>query len=656
MKTRVHLMSTFGPNNLLQPSIQLAALQAHLERADIPHVDCVSHAAFAVVPFVAWPREAQDTAYLVAEFGEYPFSILNLTDFEPALLAASGMTERELLRRVNQRRHFRHLRQPLDWEHLERLRMATRAYVRDRVTAFMDDTCFHVVGFTTDFSQVFSSAYMMRLLRQEFPRHRMRVVLGGAAASLPDTAGAMASLGLDAWCVEGEGEPKLELLCRALSALPDDVAPEDVDNTLDRAVPGLRRVGQPAGDGGLHGLTVQVPQLADLPLPTFDDYFSEMGALPARGLLAPLEHVGFSMPMEGSRGCFATCAFCSNPHSWSGYRKMNGAQVLQRCMVLMQKYPFTAVTFMDVVCDTWATQFAQGLLDAGVTLPSVMCFRAHHPETYFTRMALCGVRHVQVGVEALSSPLLASMDKGTRVVQNLLAQKYLAELGITQWNNLITHYADSTLQDIEETRRVLELTPHLGVYGLSPLCLRVGSPLYDRALQEGHTPQPERDEPALRFPALLANFDDAGVQRTPPEAWLPNEVARAWSAFEDWYETFSEETQHATCTVTALPGGRLRVLDHRGADERVLFLTGDDARVLDACHAGPTRPQLQEMLRLPEGVVDRTLERLLGARLVVETEGHCVALPLRHRDVLVQNFYRSQQTAARTLRLLNAPD
>jgi hypothetical protein len=637
MRTVLNLVSTFGPNMLTQPSIQLAALQAYVEREAIPGVTVHSHSAFAGVPWLAWKEAAQETAHALTEFGEYPFSLLCLEDFAHARLDAAATSLRELVDRVNQRREFRALSRGLAVRDLVALRLGVERYLAHRIAPVLAGEAINIFGFTTDFSQVYSSAYFIRRLTATFPDHRFLFILGGGAASLPETGDAFRALGIQAHCVEGEGELVLSALCQSLAALPAGAPEEDIHKLLTTHGPALHALGTHAVDTADAALGAQVPDLARLPLPSFGDYFTELGALSPS-----LLQQDFSLPMEGSRGCFARCTFCSNPHSWDGYRRFNGRQVVERCTELFRRHPFNYVTFVDVSCDSWAAEYARILLETGEAIPSVMQFRAHHNESYFTRLALAGVVHFQVGVEALTPNLLTLMEKGTRVVQNCLAQKYLAELRAQQWNNLITGYPGSTLDDIVETRRILSLTCHMGSYGLSPLALRAGSPLFDRALREGCVPPRDRERDGVAFPAELEVFDHAGVQRRAPAAWLPTEVAQAWSEFEDWYEEFKEDTRDVCCDVTPLLGGRVRIVDTRHGSSQVTDLAGAEARVLDACHAGPHRDTVPAATGLAASEVEQVVGMLLERRFLLETEGHLVSLPLRSRDALARNCLRDR--------------
>ena len=60
--------------------------------------------------------------------------------------------------------------------------------------------------------------------------------------------------------------------------------------------------------------------------------------------------------------------------------------------------------------------------------------------------------------------MLKAIGKGTRVVHNLTAHKYLSELGIEPTNNLITHHPASKVADVLETRRIVRQVPHWGPF------------------------------------------------------------------------------------------------------------------------------------------------------------------------------------------------
>ena len=80
------------------------------------------------------------------------------------------------------------------------------------------------------------------------------------------------------------------------------------------------------------------------------------------------------------------------------------------------------VVFVDNVCDTVGRAVCADARAGGIRLKLFMELRANHPEHFWTLLALAGLESVQVGVEAIASPLLNAIGKGTRVMHNLATQ------------------------------------------------------------------------------------------------------------------------------------------------------------------------------------------------------------------------------------------
>jgi hypothetical protein len=82
--------------------------------------------------------------------------------------------------------------------------------------------------------------------------------------------------------------------------------------------------------------------------------------------------------------------------------------------------------------------------------------RATTPLKELEAMRACGMREVQIGIEALSSSLLKKLRKGTSAIQNLEIMKNCEALGIRNISNLILRFPGSNEQDVAETLRALE--------------------------------------------------------------------------------------------------------------------------------------------------------------------------------------------------------
>ena len=71
-------------------------------------------------------------------------------------------------------------------------------------------------------------------------------------------------------------------------------------------------------------------------------------------------------------------------------------------------------------------------------------------------MAKAGMQEVQIGIEALSTPLLKKLHKGTSAIQNLEIMKSCETLGIENISNLILHFPGSDERDVALTLQSIE--------------------------------------------------------------------------------------------------------------------------------------------------------------------------------------------------------
>ena len=267
-----------------------------------------------------------------------------------------------------------------------------------------------------------------------------------------------------------------------------------------------------------------------------------------------------------------------------------------------------------------------------------MELRAVHPERFWTLLALAGLENVQVGVEAISSPLLKATGKGTTVIQNLAAHKYLSELGIWPSNNLITHHPASTLADVRETCRILRDIPHWGGFKPTRFALMAGSPLY-----EGLSPEERaalRPTRCFRLPARIARYALEYAYEMPERLNPGRDVMRAWSAFTRQYmrERDRNRAEGPRLDVVRIAPDTLRITDTRRGRMRHHDVSGDAARVYDACHAGATLDAVARAAGLSRETVMASLERFLRLKLVLRVDDAYLSLALRSRDELVRRF------------------
>jgi hypothetical protein len=127
-----------------------------------------------------------------------------------------------------------------------------------------------------------------------------------------------------------------------------------------------------------------------------------------------------------------------------------------------------------------------------------------------------------------------------------------------------------------------------------------------------------------------------------PERLTPGrDVMRAWSAFVRQYacEVARHEAERPRLDVVRIAPDTLRITDTRHGRMRDDDLSGDAARVYDACHAGLTLDQIAQATGLALETITVNLSRFLRAQLVLRVDDVYLSLALRPRDELIRRFF-----------------
>jgi hypothetical protein len=104
--------------------------------------------------------------------------------------------------------------------------------------------------------------------------------------------------------------------------------------------------------------------------------------------------------------------------------------------------------------------------------------RASTPRRVLEAMQGAGTEEVQIGIEALSTPLLRKLNKGSTAIQNLEIMKHCEELQIANISNLILHFPGSDEQDVEETLQNIEFAFPFRPLKFVHFWLGLGSPVW----------------------------------------------------------------------------------------------------------------------------------------------------------------------------------
>ena len=142
-------------------------------------------------------------------------------------------------------------------------------------------------------------------------------------------------------------------------------------------------------------------------------------------------------------------------------------------------------------------------------------------------MAKAGIQEVQIGIEALSTPLLKKLHKGTSAIQNLEIMKNCEALGIENISNLILYFPGSDERDVALTLQSIEFALPYRPLKTAAFWLGRGSPVWYNPKAYGiravfNHPNwavlfPQRIFQNLRF-MIQAYRGDLGYQR---KIWQP---------------------------------------------------------------------------------------------------------------------------------------
>ena len=438
-----------------RPSIQLGTLKAYL-KARIPDLQ--------ISAFHFYLSVAEAIGYrLYHEISEHTWLAESVF---AALLYPERIKQAETLFRKEAARNpiVRQVKlKPL----AERIKQTTDAFLNSQ-----NWQTFGLLGFSISLCQLTSALYTIRRLKKRYPD--LAIVVGGALTPEVAAHGLLKNFPEVDMVVNGEGEIPLFQIIEKLGQATADLALSKIQGVFKRNHDATR-LSEPSFS--------QLKTLDKLPPPDYDDYFDLLKTFDARKSFFP------TLPVETSRGCWwkaagastkvTGCAFCNLNLQWDGYRSKTASQVAAEIDYLTDRYQSLSLAMMDNVLpkknaiDTFL-QIAR--LNKGLRLFGEV--RATTPWNELKAMRDCGMRDVQIGIEALSSDLLKKLHKGTTAIQNLEIMKNCETLGIRHISNLILQFPASSTQHVKETLRALEFA--LPFYPLKAVnfWLGLGSPVW----------------------------------------------------------------------------------------------------------------------------------------------------------------------------------
>ena len=515
---KVILVSTPWPL-YSRPSIQLGAIKAYLQAK---HPDVAVHADHAFLKIAAalgyplyheisertWLAEAVYAALLYPQRFEVVEKFFNRQAKPGSLIKKTGL-------------------------------LKITSLIKKTTDALIDDIAwddFQLAGFSVSLCQLTSTLYFIKRIKQKNPQ--LIVAIGGSTFSGSTTSKFFHHFPEVDLVVTGEGELPFSQLVGYLKS----------SGNLSE-IPAIEGIATPetVKTNGAPMRFQQMKNLKDLPPPDYDDYFKLLKSLAPRNSFFP------TLPAETSRGCWwqrsssagksSGCAFCNLNLQWEGYRSKDPGQVAGEIDYLTARYQTLAVSIVDNVLPKRASkEIFKKLIELKKDLRMFSEIRATTARSELDLMAQAGMQEVQIGIEALSTSLLAKLRKGTTAIQNLEIMRDCEALGLANYSNLILHFPGSDEQDVAQTLWSLEFA--LPYRPLKPVgfWLGLGSPVWQNPGAYGiksvfNHPNwgclfPDNILASMRF-MIQAYRGDRGYQK---KIWRPVE-----KAMKQWQQAYSQQ-------------------------------------------------------------------------------------------------------------------
>jgi ribosomal peptide maturation radical SAM protein 1 len=479
-----------------------------------------------------------------------------------------------------------------------------------------------VVGFSTVFQQNVPSLVLAKILKAKDPS--LTIVFGGDNCDGPMGAALHECFPWVDVVVRGEGERVLvEVVTDVLAGRPIRPQPGLCYRVEGRSV-AVPMEGSP-----------QLP-IAEVPSPTYDEYFERLARSPLRAELYPDVAILF----ESSRGCWwgakQHCTFCGLNAATMMFRSKPAARVAKEILDLAARYKILKFVAVDDIIDLKHIRELMPLLkESGYDIELFYETKANLTKEQVRAFQSAGVIDIQPGIESLSTPILRLMRKGVTALQNLRLLKWCAEIGVSAMWNLLYGFPGESPEEYERMTELIPSIVHLEAPNFSHVQVQRFSPYFERAAEFGIQitgPMPYYQSLYPIAPDLLANiaydFDHRYDDGRDPESYTQG----LRKAVERWRE--ANKRSFGSLRYRRGPGF-LVVHDRRpGLESADYRFDGPEAKIYLACDAGATPAELCAQLAadgddpLDADEIKEFLDELVAARLMYREENRYLALAI----------------------------
>jgi ribosomal peptide maturation radical SAM protein 1 len=499
-----------------------------------------------------------------------------------------------------------------------RIRRATAAYLDFCVDAVLSHDP-AVVGITSIFQEHTAALSLARRLKAHRPS--LVIVLGGSnceGAMGAETARQFPFL--DA-VVSGEGE---EAFRKILIAARERRSFSGIPGVLTRRTFPVQ--------GNCSTLaTPTVRNLDDLPLPNYDDYFSQVAELPVD--VRDLIYVQYPLHLilETSRGCWwgekHHCTFCGLNGATMEFRSKSAGRALYEIDSMVQKHPGCAVHLSDNILDYRYFDTLLPQLAMRATRPQLFYeVKSNLRKEHVRLLKNAGVVRIQPGIESLSDEVLTLMRKGVTGLQNIQLLKWCEEFGIRPDWGILWGFPGESPDEYERVANMLPLLAHLfPPMGATTIRLDRFSPNFEEAEKRGISqvqPFPAArfvyplDEPIVANLSYFFSYQHADGRDVDGYTKKLSLAVAEWKATHDTSALFSVEQDDA-----------MLICDLRGCATRALgIVRGLERDIIHACDRVRTRMELERLLGATDRRISEALRELESDRWVIRDENRYLSL------------------------------
>ena len=336
-----------------------------------------------------------------------------------------------------------------------------------------------IVAFTSMFHQQTSSLALAKRLKKVLPH--VLVAFGGANCKGPMGMELMTHhTFIDCVCL-GEGDSSFKKL---VCACTDDQAIDVLSN-----IPGMIFRKDLRSDDvnpfALCSKTLEM-DLNLVPTPDYDDFAQ---------LYAERKFMHKEKPrvfFEMSRGCYwgqkKRCIFCGQSSETLIFRKKNHERIVTELRKIVNEYPAFALSASDESVDEGALE---ALIEALSTLqrkPEIVYLQVR-PDInvkMLKKLAVCGLKRLEVGIESLSSKVLSIIGKGVNGLQNITFLKNCREAGIEPIWNFLWGFPKEPESSYKNMANLIPLLTHLHPPNYAgPFRLDRFSPCFENPYEHG---------------------------------------------------------------------------------------------------------------------------------------------------------------------------